>query len=128
LPLTPAERLATSRLAWLVTVRPAGTPHTTPVWFVHEGAELWIGSPAASVKVRNVRARPQVSVAIDGTGAAPLVAEGTATVDGDLAGHPHVLEHFRRKYDGWDVSDESVDGPRVLVRITVVRWLLGGEP
>ncbi|MFJ8363696.1 pyridoxamine 5'-phosphate oxidase family protein [Streptomyces sp. NPDC093984] len=34
---TPAvlDRLARERNAWLCTVRPDGSPHVTPVWFLY---------------------------------------------------------------------------------------------
>ena len=38
---------------------------------------------------------------------------------------PAVVAAFSRKYDGWDVTDDTVDGERVIMEIHVARWLLG---
>ena len=37
-----------------------------------------------------------------------------------------VLDGLARKYDGWDARDNSIDGERVLLKISIDRWLLGG--
>jgi F420H(2)-dependent biliverdin reductase len=124
---TTAHRLSHEPNVWLATVRPDGSPHLTPIWFVFVGGRFWLGTGAASVKVRNLAANPAVSVCLQ-DGNDPLVAEGTAS----LAPRPFpdaVVEAFRSKYD-WDVTvDEDEDmGPLALVRIDVCRWLLGTPP
>ncbi|MFI6638869.1 pyridoxamine 5'-phosphate oxidase family protein [Streptomyces sp. NPDC050504] len=120
------ERLAEEPNVWLCTVRPNGSPHVTPVWFVygHESSRWWIGSDLGAVKVRNVLADPRVSLALE-DGRHPVVAEGDATV---LRGGfpPDVVDAFRRKY-GWDVTvPERPGGSRVLLEVRVRRWLLAG--
>jgi len=127
-PLSAAalRRIDEADVAWLTTLRPDGSPHTTPVWFVFDGEVISVATAARNAKVRNLRGDPRVGVAIDGTAAAPLVAQGVASASplGEtLAG---IAEAFARKYDGWDIRDESVDGERVLVKIRVERWLLRG--
>jgi PPOX class probable F420-dependent enzyme len=122
-----AHRLAHEPNLWLATVRPGGGPHLTPVWFVFVTGRFWIGTGATSVKVRNLRANPRVSVCLQ-DGNDPLVAEGRA----ELADRPFpatVVEAFRSKYD-WDVTvDEDADmGSLVLVSVDVQRWLLGTPP
>ena len=39
---------------------------------------------------------------------------------------PHLVALFAEKYDGWDATDETQDGPRVLLEVPVDRWLLAG--
>jgi F420H(2)-dependent biliverdin reductase len=118
-------RLERERNAWLCTLRPNGTPHLTPVWFVYRGDAWWIGSSARNIKVRNVEADARVSIALEDA-MSPLVAEGRAQVL--RAGFPsNVVGDFAAKYDGWDVT--KPDGPddrRVLLQIDVARWLLAG--
>jgi PPOX class probable F420-dependent enzyme len=127
-PLSPesARRVGEVDVAWLTTLRPDGSPHTTPVWFVFDGAVISVATAARNAKVRNLRGDPRVSVAIDGTAAAPLVAQGSATFVPAGESAAGIAEAFARKYDGWDIRDESVDGERVLVQIRVDRWLLAG--
>ena len=127
-PLSAAARRRVDQadVAWLTTLRADGSPHTTPVWFVFDGEAISVATAARNAKVRNLRGDPRVSVAIDGTAAAPLVAQGVASVSrlGDTPAG--IAEAFARKYGGWDIRDESVDGERVLVTIRVERWLLRG--
>ncbi|MFH8409042.1 pyridoxamine 5'-phosphate oxidase family protein [Streptomyces sp. NPDC018019] len=138
--LEPAvrARLATERIAWLCTLRPDGSPHVTPVWFVFVRGTWWIGADGASVKARNAGKDPRVSLALEG-GEAPVVAEGRARVwhapmEGgtpSAAGSeppfpPDVVAAFLAKYD-WDVTvPERPGADRVLFEVPVGRWLLAG--
>ncbi|MET8555702.1 pyridoxamine 5'-phosphate oxidase family protein [Streptomyces sp. NPDC004959] len=119
-----AHRLARARNVWLCTTRADGTPHVTPVWFVHHLDRWWIGSDERAVKVRNVWSAPTVSLALE-DGDHPLVAEGTTRV---LAAPfpPDIVAAFREKYD-WDVSAPRPHaGARVLLEVRTRRWLLAG--
>lgn len=128
LPLAPEveARLARERNVWLCTLRPDGSAHVTPVWFLYDAATWWISSAQRSVKVRNVLADARVSLALQ-DGDAPVVAEGVA--------HAHVREFpsrvvsgFAEKYGGWDITDPRQEpiGARVLLEVPVSRWLLSG--
>ncbi|SKA96442.1 Pyridoxamine 5'-phosphate oxidase [Agreia bicolorata] len=112
---------------WITTLRADGSPHTTPVWFVLVENTFWIASAATNVKVRNVIADDRVSLAIDGTAPNPHVAQGRVVVHRELDAFAAVVSLFAQKYNGWNVLDETVDGPRVLLQISVERWLLGGS-
>jgi PPOX class probable F420-dependent enzyme len=122
-----AHRLAHEPNVWLATVRPDGSPHLTPVWFVFEAGGFWIGTGAASAKVRNLRANPRVSVCLQ-DGNDPLVAEGRARVVPPPV-PAAVVAAFRAKYD-WDVSvaQDADVGDLALVHVEVDRWLLGTPP
>ncbi|WP_374955413.1 pyridoxamine 5'-phosphate oxidase family protein [Streptomyces sp. Ru72] len=74
----PAVRLrlaAEEKNVWLCTVRPDGSAHVTPVWFVYQNSRWWIGLVHGSVKVRNIGKEPRVSLALE-DGRFPVVAEG----------------------------------------------------
>lgn len=114
--------------AWLNTLRPDGSPHTTPIWFVTHHHAIWVASAEANVKVRNLVAGSRVSFAIDGSGTDPQVAQGRALIHRNLTTFAEVVCLFAQKYSGWDVTDETTDGRRVLLEISVDRWFLGGEP
>ena len=120
------QRLRQERHAWLCTLRPDGSPHITPVWFVFHGTTWWVGSSARNKKVRNLVRDPRVSLALEG-GAAPVVAEGWAMIrHSDFPAS--IVEMFKSKYDGWDVTAPvAAEGARVLVQIPVARWLLAGR-
>lgn len=57
----------------------------------------------------------------------PVVAEGRAAIHRD--GFPaEIVEMFRTKYDGWDVTAlVAAEGARVPIEIPVARWLLAGR-
>ncbi|MFF5257095.1 pyridoxamine 5'-phosphate oxidase family protein [Streptomyces leeuwenhoekii] len=124
--LGPAVRLllAEERNVWLCTVRPDGSAHVTPVWFVYHNCRWWIGSDYSSVKVRNVCTEPRVSLALE-DGRFPVVAEGEASLICDEF-PSEVVTAFAQKY-GWDVSAPTQPGgKRVLLEVQVRRWLLAG--
>lgn len=117
-----ATALAAEPLAFVCTLRPDGSPHQTPVWFVFIGQTWWIATAACNVKVRNVVNDARVSVAVPRLGA-PVVAEGSASIY--RSGWPvEVVNAFAAKYDGWDINDVRQDGPRVLTRIVTTHWLV----
>ncbi|WP_088800851.1 MULTISPECIES: pyridoxamine 5'-phosphate oxidase family protein [unclassified Streptomyces] len=117
-------RLAEEKNVWLCTVRPDGSAHVTPVWFVYQSSRWWIGSDHSSVKVKNIGKEPRVSLALE-DGRFPVVAEGDASLIRDRFPH-EVVTAFERKY-GWDVSAPMRPGSRrVLLEVRVRRWLLAG--
>jgi PPOX class probable F420-dependent enzyme len=121
----PADRLKHERNIWLCTLRANGSPHVTPVWFVHTDETFWVSSGERNVKVRNIAADPRVSMALE-DGDAPVVAEGTARLHrGPL--RSDVLTAIAAKYDGWDAAAVVEPfGARVLIEVPVTRWLLTG--
>lgn len=118
------ERLDQERNVWLCTVRPDGSSHVTPVWFVYEAERWWIGTDGFSVKVRNIRHEPRVSLALE-DGRVPVVAEGTARLI-STPFPPGIVAAFQQKY-AWDVAAPTRPaGARLLLEVPVHRWLLAG--
>jgi F420H(2)-dependent biliverdin reductase len=98
------QRLQTEPNLWLATVRPNGTPHLVPIWFVWLNGKIYLCTGADSVKARNLRGQPQVSIALE-DGSQPVVMEGSAHFIGRV--DQSVVEAFRLKYD-WDITvDET---------------------
>jgi general stress protein 26 len=65
--MTPDERnafLGTARTCRIATISHDG-PHATPVWFVWDGAALWIVSLCSSRRWRELQRDPRVAVTID---------------------------------------------------------------
>ena len=121
------DRLDRDLIAWLCTVRPDGSPHLIPVWFLFRDHAWWISSAAASRKVRNLAADPRVSLALESAGTAPVVAEGRARIHQEPFPR-EVVSGFKGKYGGWDITlPVSPGSPRVLLEVPVTRWLLAGE-
>jgi hypothetical protein len=121
------RRLESAPIAWFSSVRPDHSPHTVPVWFVHDNTHLWVASSSTSRKVVNVRSNPQVALAIDGSAPRTLVAQARAETL-DVVEHPYVVAGFAEKYHGFDITAESVARSLVLMRLTITRWLLDGSP
>lgn len=119
------QQLLVQRVVWLCTLRPDGSPHLTPVWFLYLDDGWWISSAAGNVKVANLEKDPRVSLALP-DGDRPVVGEGLAEVHRDHL-PSEVIAGFASKYGGWDITDHVAEGPRVLVRVPVQRWLLTGE-
>ncbi len=120
------ERLEHDRIAWLCALRPDGTPHQTPVWFVFADESWWFSSGERNRKIAYLAADPRVSLALP-DGVSPVVAEGKAVLHRDRGDFPPgIIAAFADKYDGWDITAPEKAGERVLVEIPVSRWLLTG--
>jgi F420H(2)-dependent biliverdin reductase len=99
------RRLQTEQNLWLATVRPAGTPHLVPIWFVWVAGKIYLCTGAGSVKVRNLTQNPQVAIALE-DGTHPIVIEGWAQpIDAERA-EAAVVDEFQRKYD-WDITTDD---------------------
>jgi PPOX class probable F420-dependent enzyme len=94
----PAQRLASESIAWLTTAGADGQPQSSPVWFVWDGASLWLRSQAQAGKVRNIRANPKVAfhLADDGDGGNVITIEGVASLEAELS--PEAHEAYFAKY------------------------------
>lgn len=120
------SRLRSERNVWLATVRKNGTPHLTPIWFVWLDGAFWLCTGSGSVKARNARTNPQVSVSLE-DGDEPLVAEGSVTIHARPYPDP-VVRVFASKF-GWDITRPDADGPfDALLQVRVDRWLMKGTP
>jgi general stress protein 26 len=104
------QRLESAHNYWLATADRAGTPHLAVVWGVwHEDAFLFSTAPR-SRKARDLRHRPQCSVALEG-GAESVVVQGVASPVGTPA---EVTRLYETKYgEGfpdplWTVTPQTV--------------------
>jgi PPOX class probable F420-dependent enzyme len=98
-----AERLATSSMGWLTTMRADGQPQSSYIWFHFDGTDLLVFSRPGRPKVANVQANPLVSFHLDGDGyggqvltidaRAELLADGVSAVD------PGRVQAYLAKYD-----------------------------
>ena len=94
----PAQRLTGEGVGWLTTAGADGQPQSSPVWFIWDGASLWLRSQARAGKVRNITANPRVAfhLADDGHGGNIITIEGTASLEGELPAQ--LLEAYFTKY------------------------------
>ncbi len=108
--------LAQPRIAHLATLRPAGTPHVAPVWFLWEPNEdrgrAWVMADAGAMKVRNVKRNPAVTLSI-ATPERPLsyvIVEGKAEINSEELSR--VVERMCVLYDG---PEKGVDFAKELL-------------
>jgi len=95
--------LEAAQLAWLVTLRPDGRPHATPVVPVWVDDSMHFTTGASEQKGKNLRADDRVLLQVGGLdwqGGLDVVVEGRAS----LASDPEVLTRlaaaWRRRWDG----------------------------
>jgi general stress protein 26 len=111
-PWAAAEtRLAAAQIAWIVTVRPDGRPHATPmVPVVHDG-KVYFHTGRTEVKHANLEANPHVLVLAGDTAwdrGLDVAVAGTAAPVADDALLHRLAELYRERWDGrWqlDVRD-----------------------
>jgi PPOX class probable F420-dependent enzyme len=111
------RRLQTEQNLWLATVRPDGSPHLVPIWFVWVTGKIYLCTGADSVKVRNLLQNPHVSIALE-DGNHPIVIEGLAQPIG-VAPNP-VIEAFEKKFD-WNISTDGEYNQVVEIEPTRIR-------
>ena len=76
------EFLSQPRTAQLVTMRPAGTPHVAPVWFLWDNGRALVMANRSAVKVRNIHCDATVALCVC-TAEHPysfVTIEGTASI------------------------------------------------
>jgi general stress protein 26 len=125
-PWADAEaRLAAAEVAWIVTVRPDGRPHATPmVPVVHDG-KVYFHTGSAEVKFANLRADPHVLVLAGDTAwdsGLDVAVEGTAVPVTDDDVLRRLAELYRGRWDGrWklDVKDGAVASGRPDTQVVV---------
>jgi PPOX class probable F420-dependent enzyme len=116
-----AEGRRTGKVA---TVRPDGSPHVVPVWFVLDGADLVFTTGAQSAKGRALRRDPRLALTVDleEPPYAFVLVEGTATLSEDQAEMLPWATAIAARYLGAELAEEfgrrNAAPGEVLVRLT----------
>jgi PPOX class probable F420-dependent enzyme len=113
-----------ARTASLATVRPDGRPHVAPVWFAADGDAIIFTTGEDTVKGRNMRRDPRVSLCIDDD-EPPFrfaIIEGTAELTPEDPDLLHWATRIGGRYMGPERADEygrrnAVPG-ELLIRVT----------
>jgi PPOX class probable F420-dependent enzyme len=128
------EFLRTERTCRVATTGENGRPHVTPLWFVWDGASLWLTSITRSQRWADIERQPQVSIVVDagetyselrgveiqGTAAPIGEVPRTGSPVPELAG-PELV--YARKYAGGDTMFH--DGRHGWLRVRpdkIVSW------
>jgi PPOX class probable F420-dependent enzyme len=113
-----------ARTAILATVRADGRPHAAPIWFDLDGDTLIFTTGESTVKGRNMRRDPRVSLCIDEE-KPPfhfVLIEGTAELTADDPDLLYWATRLGGRYMGAERAEEygrrnAVEG-ELLVRVT----------
>lgn len=79
------QRLRQDGIIWLGSVRPDGRPHLVAVWFLWTGKDILIFSQPNTQKIRNLRQKPRVVLALDNANPGNITLEGEAELLDDPA-------------------------------------------
>ena len=123
------QRLRAEPIIWLSSVRPDGRPHLVPVWFLWDGAAIFIFSQPQAQKLRNLRANPAVTLALEAAdeGGDIAILEGTATI-GETRNGASILPAYAAKYEkpitqmGWTLETMTASYSR-LIQVTPLRLI-----
>jgi PPOX class probable F420-dependent enzyme len=121
------QRLREAKVAWLTTTSGDATPQPVPVWFLWDGADSFlIYSKPDTAKLRNIAARPRVSLNLDGNGEGGdvVVVLGSAAATDDLPAD--ALPDYVEKYAGFIARNDWTPASfaaeySVPLRITATR-------
>ena len=121
-----AAYLAEAHVAHLVTVRSSGRPQVAPVWFLEGNGQAFVMADANSVKVRNIRRNPAVtlSIATDQRPFKYVVLNGEAqVVETDVAQMvERICVRYRGPARGVEYAKELLANGRMkLIEILVTR-------
>ena len=88
----------------LATVNPQGIPSQVLVWYVLDGSDILVSTPAASYKVRNLRSNPWASLSIS-EGPRYLTARGRTTIDEDPERGIALYRQIATRYLGAEAAE-----------------------
>jgi PPOX class probable F420-dependent enzyme len=121
------ERLRAELIVWLTTVGDDGQPQSTPVWFAWHGGEFLLYSRPDAAKLRNIAARPQVGLHLEGNrvGGDNVIFEGEASLPDDAPPADQVQAYIdkygpRIEQYGWTRESFANDYSRAI-RVTPTR-------
>ena len=101
-------RLAASQVTWVVTVRPDGRPHATPVVAVVHERRIYFHTGSAEVKYANLQANPHVLMLSGDTAwdrGLDVAVEGTAVAVSGDALLRRLAALYRDRWDGrWELD------------------------
>jgi hypothetical protein len=106
------ERLSKTRNYWIATTRPAGQPHSRPVWGVWLDTTFYFST--GSLAAQNLAVQPAITVHLE-SGNEVVILEGVAQQVGDISLLEQVVNLYNQKYH-WDLEPMQLPGPFYAVR------------
>src|SRR5262245_5228209 len=106
------QRLRTEEVVWLTTVGPDGVPQPNPVWFLWAEDSILIYTQPGSVKVRNIKANPNVAIHLnsDRLGDDVAVLTGQARFEERMPAEAAAayLDKYREGIERIDMTPETM--------------------
>jgi general stress protein 26 len=93
-----AAKTKTATELWLRVGRPSGATATYPMWFVHDGERLYALSAESSSEVWDLKATPEVEVAIGSAESADRL-KMRADIMTDPNWVPMMIDMLKKKYE-----------------------------
>ncbi len=117
------EFVEADRHAILATNRSSGPPQLTPVWYLYEDGRFYVSAVDSTVKVRNLRRDPSITLCIDGCrgDSRYVVVSGSATLIEPGQGiQAEMRKRIIRRYQSSDQETEryyeiAKKNPAVLI-------------
>jgi PPOX class probable F420-dependent enzyme len=122
------ELLDLRLIATLATSNEDGSILLTPIWYVFDGGRFFFGTSSASRKVRNVEARPKVSLVVDQRRAGGnqwASARGTAEVirgDAAQAINAKIRARYLTEAGERAYGRVLVDADDIVIAVTPESW------
>lgn len=116
-----------TRTAVLATTQQDGRPHAAPIAFVLDGDDVLFLTNAETVKGRDLRRDPRVTLVVDDERPpfAFVMIEGTAAASQDVATLEQVARRISQRYDAGEGTEDFVRFARedlgMLVRVAPTR-------
>jgi PPOX class probable F420-dependent enzyme len=146
--LTPPERDAfldePGILCRIATVRPDGSPHVTPIWYLYEDAKIYMTPRKESTWLSDIRRDPRIAITIDEQPGPyrKVLLQGAAVIDFDLGRDDewrHIYRRIARRYVPAEGAEhyiqETIDQTRALISLSLAdakvqtwRMPIAGEP
>jgi PPOX class probable F420-dependent enzyme len=114
------------RDAVLVTVGSSGAPHAAPVWYLWDGEQIRISTPATTRKVADIRADQRVAVCVDDqvSGEYVTIYGSAVVVDGEAVTEltkPLLLRYLPPDESAARWARINADNSRVVIMVTPAR-------
>ncbi len=106
------ERLSRARTYWIATTRPAGQPHSRPVWGIWLDTTFYFST--GSLAAQNLAAQRAITVHLE-SGSEVVIIEGVAEQVADASILEQVVSLYNQKYH-WDLDPHQLSGPFYAVR------------
>ncbi len=110
-------------IANLATVRPDGSPHVAPVWFLYDGEQVVVMAEKSALKIRNIAHEPRVmlSIATDAEPYEYVLVSGDAAITFDDEDGPGLLRTIAVHYKGEAEGEEYAETTGKELDLCVIR-------